>query len=821
MAYTKQSFTDHVKDANGNVVQRGTLIKKEHLDHMEDGIYQAHEQLARKLSAPASPQVGDYLRIKSIAADGTMVVEGVPAPEAALPERPTFRDVSLVPQSDQNAGATLVPEGTAERPKVGLYGCHGNEPVELCNVAEATADQSAPNLAQVREMISIAMDGTIVPAGSVTLTENGDYDVTQYANAEVAIPEVQQALPEITVNQDTGSIGYKITQEEGYVAGGTKFGSQTQPTQSAKTVTPGVSAKTAVAKGVFTTGEVKVAGDSNLVGKNIKKGITLFGVEGSLPEEIEAESLNEVHQWEKYTVDSIAKEEVANELLSLYMSISSNNPWDPVDYADEIEIVDGALQLINPTTITLDDSTTSRIVGKYIRAGINGAFYEIPSDASVIYHNTSTGGTVDVNKAYKLTGVVGGELVGVVLSEDIEAYPADGEQDGYRYVYIGTLENTGSSGGGENGATFTPALAENGDLSWSNDKGLPNPATVNIKGPQGDPGGYYAPVVTQPSENMLQFGWTQSKSDMPSRPPVAFELPSGVTNEQVAAAIDARIPDIINGLHAKIPVVGVVDTENNITIYGDLESGTYTLRYENADGATTEIGSLTVEQDEEPDGDTTEKTLTGIAVEYSGGSVPAGTAVSALTGVVVTATYDDGSTATVTGYTLSGTIAEGSNTITVSYGGKTATFTVTGISDSAIVSLAPAFTEWAQNSVAGTAEYALGSDYFEVVWEKSGSGNTGALMVEVTGLEAGRTVAIDVDISSSTGSTTGMGFSAGPSTSNVSAYAEYATQHTEFELTSDTLGLRFKVSSSSYTGGYPVTINVSNFRVYYVDGEVA
>lgn len=38
---------------------------------------------------------------------------------------------------------------------------------------------------------------------------------------------------------------------------------------------------------------------------------------------------------------------------------------------------------------------------------------------------------------------------------------------------------------GENGATFTPSVSENGDLSWSNDKGLENPKTVNIMGPRG------------------------------------------------------------------------------------------------------------------------------------------------------------------------------------------------------------------------------------------------------------------------------------------------------------------------------------------------
>ena len=47
------------------------------------------------------------------------------------------------------------------------------------------------------------------------------------------------------------------------------------------------------------------------------------------------------------------------------------------------------------------------------------------------------------------------------------------------------------------------------------------------------------------------------------------------------------------------------------------------------------------------------------------------------TDLVVTAHYDDSSTGTVTAYTLSGTLTSGTSTITVSYGGKTATFTVT------------------------------------------------------------------------------------------------------------------------------------------------
>ena len=85
----------------------------------------------------------------------------------------------------------------------------------------------------------------------------------------------------------------------------------------------------------------------------------------------------------------------------------------------------------------------------------------------------------------------------------------------------------------------------------------------------------------------------------------------------------------------------------------------------------------------EPDEpDTPTKTLTGISATYSGGDVTVGTVLTALTGIVVTATYSDGSTAEVTGYTLSGEIVEGDNTITVSYGGLTTTFVVTGVAES-------------------------------------------------------------------------------------------------------------------------------------------
>lgn len=71
--------------------------------------------------------------------------------------------------------------------------------------------------------------------------------------------------------------------------------------------------------------------------------------------------------------------------------------------------------------------------------------------------------------------------------------------------------------------------------------------------------------------------------------------------------------------------------------------------------------------------------LTNITCTYtqSGTVYTTDTLDSLKTDLVVTAHYDNSTTQTVTTYTLSGTLTEGTSTITVSYGGKTTTFNVT------------------------------------------------------------------------------------------------------------------------------------------------
>lgn len=66
---------------------------------------------------------------------------------------------------------------------------------------------------------------------------------------------------------------------------------------------------------------------------------------------------------------------------------------------------------------------------------------------------------------------------------------------------------------GTNGATFTPSVAADGDISWTNDGGLPNPATQNIMGPQGDPGTPGTPGANGVSVSSVEPQYYLSTSD--------------------------------------------------------------------------------------------------------------------------------------------------------------------------------------------------------------------------------------------------------------------------------------------------------------------
>lgn len=91
----------------------------------------------------------------------------------------------------------------------------------------------------------------------------------------------------------------------------------------------------------------------------------------------------------------------------------------------------------------------------------------------------------------------------------------------------------GENPSGENGATFTPAVSGDGTLSWTNDKGLENPAPVNIKGPEGEKGAtgmsgpYFTPRVTDNGDGTMTMSFTPSRTGVPTPGSTTIVLPGG------------------------------------------------------------------------------------------------------------------------------------------------------------------------------------------------------------------------------------------------------------------------------------------------------
>lgn len=133
--------------------------------------------------------------------------------------------------------------------------------------------------------------------------------------------------------------------------------------------------------------------------------------------------------------------------------------------------------------------------------------------------------------------------------------------------------------------------------------------------------------------------------------------------------------DTLESLKPYLTVTGIYDDGSSraitsYTLSGTLAEGTSTITV-TASGKTT---TFTV--------NVTHKVaqVTGISAVFTQGSavIYDNASLDDLKPyLVVTASYDDGTSAAVSGYTLSGTLAAGTSTITVSYGGFSDTFTVT------------------------------------------------------------------------------------------------------------------------------------------------
>lgn len=154
--------------------------------------------------------------------------------------------------------------------------------------------------------------------------------------------------------------------------------------------------------------------------------------------------------------------------------------------------------------------------------------------------------------------------------------------DEYGKLYT---SDTGSTTPGENGATFTPSVSVDGIISWTNDKGLENPESVNIKGPQGVPGqdGQQGPQGVPGNDGVtpdIQVGTvttldptqqaTVTRTGTNENPIFNFGIPQGEPGENGTSNY--------NELN-NIPIINLVGTQDNpIKIDWFTQKGIYRIK---------------------------------------------------------------------------------------------------------------------------------------------------------------------------------------------------------------------------------------------------
>lgn len=99
----------------------------------------------------------------------------------------------------------------------------------------------------------------------------------------VNVNKGELASPDVNIIKKTGQVvATANVGTSGYISVNEHIGGRLQlDTMSGTTIIPGINTTLAVASGKYTTGDVYVSGDSNLVSENIKSGVTIFNVAGT------------------------------------------------------------------------------------------------------------------------------------------------------------------------------------------------------------------------------------------------------------------------------------------------------------------------------------------------------------------------------------------------------------------------------------------------------------------------------------------------------------------------------------------------------------
>jgi hypothetical protein len=135
--------------------------------------------------------------------------------------------------------------------------------------------------AAINALPSKKTQSNVSVSGKTVTTPAGIY----FSQVQGSVSEGELPTPQISVSSK-GVVTATVDMVQSGVVGYIPYDSQKSKTynlttQVAKTVTPTTKNQVAVESGKYTTGEVIVKGDANLVPDNIKSGSSIFGVAGT------------------------------------------------------------------------------------------------------------------------------------------------------------------------------------------------------------------------------------------------------------------------------------------------------------------------------------------------------------------------------------------------------------------------------------------------------------------------------------------------------------------------------------------------------------